>query len=154
MAEKIFCEEQIKPELSEDTLIHYGVKGMKWRHRKAVRKFKHLLNKRKLNAQRLAEDIADGKKKVDDQTGKNKYLSGGTRTVGYDSRRNKYTTVNYNGNDTISFIKGKASNLDRALKNEMVRKGKATKVEKDDGLTKTVTYTMLGSDKYRKKKKK
>ena len=28
--EKIFCEEQIKPELSEDTLAHYGVLGMKW----------------------------------------------------------------------------------------------------------------------------
>lgn len=35
MAEKIFCEEQIKPDLSDDTLAHYGVKGMKWRRRKA-----------------------------------------------------------------------------------------------------------------------
>lgn len=40
MAEKIFCEEMIKPELSEDTLAHYGVKGMKWRKRKAKGKKK------------------------------------------------------------------------------------------------------------------
>lgn len=33
--EKIFCEEPIKPELSDDILMHYGVKGMKWRRRKA-----------------------------------------------------------------------------------------------------------------------
>ena len=32
--EKIFCEEPIKPDLSDDTLAHYGVKGMRWRHKK------------------------------------------------------------------------------------------------------------------------
>lgn len=37
--EKIFCEEREKPELSEDTLAHYGVKGMKWRHRGGKKKF-------------------------------------------------------------------------------------------------------------------
>lgn len=30
MSEKIFCEEIDKPDLSEDTLAHFGVKGMKW----------------------------------------------------------------------------------------------------------------------------
>lgn len=39
MAEKIFCEEQVKPELSEDTLMHYGVKGMKWRQRRGKKKY-------------------------------------------------------------------------------------------------------------------
>ena len=39
MAEKIFCEEQVKPELSEDTLMHYGVKGMKWRRRRGKKKY-------------------------------------------------------------------------------------------------------------------
>ena len=32
--EKIFCEELEKPELSEETLAHYGVMGMKWGVRK------------------------------------------------------------------------------------------------------------------------
>lgn len=36
--EKIFCEELEKPELSEETLAHYGVIGMKWGIRKNPQK--------------------------------------------------------------------------------------------------------------------
>lgn len=38
-----------KPELNEDTLQHYGVKGMKWRHRKARIKGKTLEARAKIN---------------------------------------------------------------------------------------------------------
>lgn len=47
--EKIFCEEPIKPELSDDTLMHYGVKGMKWRRRKAKRQKSTVSDKYRLN---------------------------------------------------------------------------------------------------------
>ena len=32
--EKIFCEQTEKPELSEDTLTHFGIKGMRWGFRR------------------------------------------------------------------------------------------------------------------------
>ena len=51
--EKIFCEEQIKPELSDDTLAHYGIKGMKWRHKKGKKKFNQ-----------VGYDLIDKNKKV------------------------------------------------------------------------------------------
>lgn len=45
MSEKIYISELGKPELNEDTLAHYGVKGMKWRKRKGR-------TKRSLNSNR------------------------------------------------------------------------------------------------------
>ena len=40
-----------KPELNEETLAHYGVKGMKW-------------NKRKNKANHMAEDIIKGRRQI------------------------------------------------------------------------------------------
>ena len=46
MSEKIFCEEMEKPELSEDTLAHFGVKGMKWGVQRWLRNRKQNWGKR------------------------------------------------------------------------------------------------------------
>jgi len=54
-----------KPELNEDTLAHFGIKGMKWR--KHLRKLSNKLpgaagrRKNKYNAQKIADDIESGR---------------------------------------------------------------------------------------------
>lgn len=56
-----------KPELNEDTLAHYGIKGMKWR--KIKNKIKNSLpgaSKRRMqryNAQKMADDVMTGRRK-------------------------------------------------------------------------------------------
>lgn len=86
--EKIFCEEPIKPELSDDTLAHYGVKGMRWRHRKA----------KKVNS---------GKRKVSSRTSTD-YAIDQLKNARTDEERRALLTVLANayarkqGNDPIS----------------------------------------------------
>lgn len=49
-----------KPELNEDTLAHYGIKGMKWKKRKDKKR------KDKYVADHLAEDVAKGRRRETD----------------------------------------------------------------------------------------
>lgn len=46
-----------KPELNEDTLAHYGVKGMRWRNRKKGKKGSTDGDKNQLKAKRVYERI-------------------------------------------------------------------------------------------------
>ena len=46
-----------KPELNEDTLAHYGVKGMRWRNRKKGKKGSTDGDKNQLKAKRMQERI-------------------------------------------------------------------------------------------------
>lgn len=47
MSEKIYCAELNKPSLSDDTLTHFGIKGMKWGKRKIRNSVKSLKGRRK-----------------------------------------------------------------------------------------------------------
>ena len=50
--------------LDEDTLTHYGVKGMKWRRKKATKNNPKKMTRSQKNnyyAQKIADDIMDGK---------------------------------------------------------------------------------------------
>lgn len=49
-----------KPPLNEDTLAHYGVKGMKWKKRKAKKKSQK--QKDDYVASHIADDIVSGKR--------------------------------------------------------------------------------------------
>lgn len=58
-----------KPELNDETLTHYGVKGMKW-HRKTKRLHDALKEKRKRNyyARKMADDVLSGRRKYEPDT--------------------------------------------------------------------------------------
>lgn len=59
MGESIWYEsEDLKPSLDDDLLIHYGIKGMKWRHRKG-RKYTSK-NGRKSKIKIPGENIGQG----------------------------------------------------------------------------------------------
>ena len=53
----------IKPEL-DDALEHYGVKGMKWKKRKAKAKKMTEEQKKKYNARKMADDVISGRRKA------------------------------------------------------------------------------------------
>ena len=89
MAEKIFCEEQVKPELSEDTLMHYGVKGMKWRRRRGKKKYNQvgfdLGDKNRAFKYKAANTVATVKKRFTDFLNGLKPVKTSTHN-GYDKR--------------------------------------------------------------------
>lgn len=121
--EKIFCEEPIKPELSDETLAHYGVKGMKWGRRrgKKSRLVRSKTNKgRALRniTQHIADEVADGKYR--DRDGKpNKYgYYEYERTVPYYKR-----VKNPNSSSTVvSVYNHKGDEVEKALESRRRRK--------------------------------
>ena len=76
MDEKIFYTETIKPDLSDETLEHFGIKGMKWGKRKikdVTSKIKRKLRntkyakarrKSKYAASHLADEIMSGRRRL------------------------------------------------------------------------------------------
>lgn len=78
-----------KPELNEEILAHYGIKGMKWR-KKTQRLSDTLKEKRKRNyyARKMADDVLSGRRKYEPNT---KDDSG----IGRLSRNVRAKTTNY-----------------------------------------------------------
>ena len=124
-----------KPPLNEDTLTHYGVKGMKWRKRKKgvyqrpAKMSKSL--KDKIQAQHLADDVSDGRKKLEDITNtSSKSMVGISSKKGVaDKRQNKYAVLTNGGGFNFKKITGKLSDVEDALKSNDARK-KASKKKK------------------------
>ena len=124
-----------KPPLNEDTLTHYGVKGMKWRKRKKgfyqnpAKMSKSL--KDKIQAQHLADDISDKRKRLEDITNapSNSLVVLGVNKGISDKRLNKYAAMTYSGKSKYSKITGKLSDVEEGLRSNDARK-KASKKKK------------------------
>lgn len=74
-------------ELSEDTLAHYGVKGMKWRRRKAKTKKKDP----GIDTNRDPRFVRQGSGIANDSRYENKYSSNNERYYRAKTKRNKTT---------------------------------------------------------------
>lgn len=112
-----------KPPLEEDTLAHYGIKGMKWRRRKT----KSSRKKDEYVAKHLADDIISGKRNRPSQSkpqGNTLMNKNGKRVL---------TVTNNNGFTELRTTSKKA--LDKAYNSAMMRKKKKVKLKNGATIT-------------------
>ena len=57
MEDKWYESEDLKPELNSETLMHYGVKGMKWRHKKGRKRYGSKASKIKIPGENIGNGV-------------------------------------------------------------------------------------------------
>lgn len=129
-----------KPELNEDTLAHYGIKGMKWRKRKGSKNSKPF-NKEKYVADHMADDVLSGR-----------------RIIGVtDSRRDRRTAGPAGKAGVHNFVKNWPDKLMTVTTKRIVKDSDGTRMKdgtKTEMTSKDQLYKSLGAAAKRKYKKK